>query len=69
MASAISASASAPVLADFEDQPGVEFKFALADQIAGAEQQAGPLFERRLPPDDPNAFKAAVIAGSPLLAF
>ena len=34
-----------PVLADFEDQPGHVIHFALAQQVGGAEQQAGALFD------------------------
>ncbi len=39
-----------PVLADFKHQPRHEFELAFAQQVADAEQQAGALFERRLPP-------------------
>ncbi len=39
-----------PVLAYFKNQPGAEFKFALAQHIAHAEEQAGALFERGLAP-------------------
>ncbi len=34
-----------PVLADFENQPSHEFHFALAHEIADAEDQSGPFFD------------------------
>ena len=34
------------VLADFEHQPGVELELALADDVGGAEENAGALFDR-----------------------
>ena len=39
-----------PVLADFENQPGAEFEFALAHYVSHAEEQAGALFKRRPAP-------------------
>ena len=34
-----------PILAYFEDQPGTEFKFAFAHQVAHTENQACTLFD------------------------
>ena len=39
-----------PVLADFKNQPGAEFEFALAHYVAHVEEQAGALFKRRPAP-------------------
>ncbi len=39
-----------PVLADFKDQPGGEFKLAFAQHIAHAEEQAGALLDGGVAP-------------------